>query len=495
MDGAVRVGYAALARRVDALARALLAAGVRHGDRVASLTPPSLRFWEIYLAATSIGAIWVGINPVYQRTEFAHLIANADPVVVLAMSPASGRNYVGELVEVGLAPERVVAMAEDGAGDAWAAFLARGATIGDAQVSAARARVAPQDTAVIVYTSGTTGVPKGAMLSHRALVAMALANRDWMGAGLESAICAAPVNHVGALCNICMCVFAFGGKLIFYPRVDMAALAALARAERPAYLVSSPTGFLMMFSARQPASDRLLSTRLIVFGGAATPKQMLARVAVCGAQMSSVYGQTETCGIVTRTLPGASLDDMADTIGTILPGADLRIADSRDRVAGPGQTGEIQIRGPYVMSGYFRNEDATREAFTPDGYLRTGDLGFIRPDGNAVFVGRLKEMFKSGGYNVYPLEVETAACAHEAVEVCVVVPVAHERFQEVGHAFVKPRAGAAVGVEDLRAFLRDRIAHYKIPKTFSFETALPLLANGKVDRLALKARAAALAAA
>jgi acyl-CoA synthetase (AMP-forming)/AMP-acid ligase II len=207
--------------------------------------------------------------------------------------------------------------------------------------------------------------------------------------------------------------------------------------------------------------------------------------------MSSVYGQTETCGIITYTDGAASLADMADTVGKPLAGAELRIAGPEGQILPPGDVGEIQIRGPYIMSGYYRMPEATQEAFTPDGFLRTGDLGFVRADGNLVFTGRLKEMFKSGGYNVFPLEVEQIICTHPAVEMAVVVPVPHEKFQEVGHADIKLRDGAALQAEDLKQFLRERIANYKIPKSFRFLNDLPLLANGKIDRRALKDRASA----
>lgn len=496
VDGEERLSYEALSKLVDDIARALLARGVSRGDRIGLLAPPSLEFWAIYLASVSIGAVWHGLNPRYQRFEYAYILENAEPSLVFAVTPFEGRDYVEELISAGAKPDRLVGIATgygpDGRdrGTDWRTFLAAGASISDAALDAARASVEPEDIAVIVYTSGTTGKPKGAMLSHRAIVSAAQANLDWMGDGLESAICAAPMNHVGALNNICMNVLAFGGRLIFYPRVDVEALSALAVAEQPTYLVSSPTGFMMMFSAPKTVEERLRSTKLIVFGGAATPKAMLERIAPGGAVLSSVYGQTETCGIVTRTDVGATLDDMADTIGKGLPGATVRIARPDESPCEMGETGEIQISGPYNMSGYFRMPEATNDAFTSDGFLRTGDLGFERPDGNFVFVGRLKEMFKSGGYNVYPAEVEQAICSHPDIELAVVVPRPHSMYQEVGHAFIRARDGACPSAKEIKEYLSARIANYKIPKSFSFETDLPFLPNGKVDRKSLKERSA-----
>ncbi len=343
---------------------------------------------------------------------------------------------------------------------------------------------------IIVYTSGTTGRPKGALLSHRAITASALANAAWMGReALARAICAAPVNHVGAINNICMNVLAAGGAVIFYPEVDIPALAALARQEKPTYLVSSPTGFAMMLAEPAGLSARLSNTNLIVFGGAMTALATLEQIAPYGARLSSVYGQSETCGIITHTDPADPLEAHAATIGKPLAGSTLRIAGPDGSEAPAGETGEIQILGPYVMSGYFNNPAATAEAFTADGYLRTGDLGLVRADGHVVFVGRLKEMFKSGGNNVYPVEIEQAICEHPAVALAAVVAVPHPTFQEVGHAFVQPRPGATVTGGELKAFLKARIANYKAPKTFAIEAELPRLANNKLDKVTLQARA------
>ncbi|MBL8553748.1 MAG: acyl--CoA ligase [Phenylobacterium sp.] len=488
-----RLTYGELAREVDRYARALLAQGLRRGDRLAMLTAPSVDFWIAFHAATSIGVTWLGINPRYQARDFGHVLDDAEPTLAAVMSPFDGRDYCAELAAI--SPElRMVCHGEPTAGAmSLEAFLASGTAVDDAGLSAARAAVAPEDIALIVYTSGTTGKPKGAMLSQATITASALANLAWMGAdGLRSSVCAAPVNHVGAINNLCMPVLAAGGHIIFHPRVDVAAIGEISRRERPTYLVSSPTGFAMMLQQPQGMAERLGATRLIVFGGAVTPEPVLEQFARPGLRLANVYGQTETCGIITRTAADASLRVMSETIGEVLPGAELRVADPATNASTPiGELGEIQVRGPYLMSGYFRNPEATAAAFTADGFLRTGDLGVLREDGNVVFGGRLKEMFKSGGYNVYPVEVEQAICEHPAAAIAAVVAAPHPTFQEVGHAFVELAAGADVSADDLRAFLKSRIANYKIPKTFTLAAELPRLPNGKVDKMALKAEALA----
>jgi acyl-CoA synthetase (AMP-forming)/AMP-acid ligase II len=490
VDGAVRLTYRTLAERVDAIARALIAAGIEPGDRVATMTPPALEFWLTYLATVSIGATWMGLNPRYQNPEYAYLLGDAQPKLVFCREEYEGRNYLADLRAVAPATTRFVTLAGAAPGaEGWDAFIATGSVCDDAVLAARRAAVDPEAIAVIVYTSGTTGKPKGAMLSHRAIMAAAITNLRWMADGLESTVCAAPINHVGALNNVCMNVFAYGGRIIFYHRVDLAALAEIARAEHPSYLVGSPTTFAMFAATPDHALDRLGSTKLLVFGGGATAAALLEPVAASGLPMFNVYGQTETCGIVTSTDAEAPVEVMADTIGRPLPMAEMRIGDAAGNPLPLGQTGEIQVRGPYNMSGYFGRPDATAEAFTADGYLRTGDLGVEREDGNFSFVGRLKEMYKSGGYNIYPVEIELALAQHPSVGLAAVLPVPHPMFQEVGHAFVASSDPALTDAA-LKEHLRPLLANYKIPKTFSIEAELPMLPNMKVDKQALKRRLA-----
>ncbi len=490
VDGEQRLGYRDLAAEVDQFARGLIAAGIRPGDRVATMVPPSLDFWLTYLASVSVGAIWMGLNPRYQLPEYAYLLDDARPALVFCRSNYEDREYLAELRSVAPEGTAFVALGEarDGA-DTLDDFLAKGRAVADATFAERRAAVDPEDIAVIVYTSGTTGKPKGAMLSHRAIMAACLCNLCWMEDGLESTMCVAPINHVGALNNVCMNVFAWGGKIVFHHRVDLVAIAELTQREKITYLVASPTSFAMFAAQPDLGNARLGHYRLIVFGGGATAQALLEPVFATGVPMFNVYGQTETCGIVTATDAGASTKTMAETFGRPLPLAEMRIADADGRPLPVGETGEIQVRGPYCMSGYFNRPEASAEAFTTDGYLRTGDLGIEHEDGNFSFAGRLKEMYKSGGYNIYPVEIELALVEHPAVSLAAVLPVPHPVFQEVGHAFIET-SDPALDADALKAYLQSRLANYKIPKSFSFEAELPKLPNSKIDKQTLKQRLA-----
>lgn len=438
------------------------------------------------MAATSIGAVWQGLNPKYQRNEYAYLLDDARPKVVFARTSFDGRSYLDELRSLARHESRFVALGDTPL-DASHEFVRAGQRTSGAELEQRRCAVAPENPAVIVYTSGTTGQPKGALLSHRAVVSTALAHVRWIGRGLDCVLCPAPINHVGGLNNVCMTVFAAGGRIVFVPKVDLGLIAAATAREKPTYLVGSPTAFAMMQAIPGFSFEAYRGVyEVIVFGGAATPLAQLRELVKTGARLSSVYGQTETTGMITRTEFDAALELVSETIGRPIDGVEIRVADVQGRPVTTGQTGEIQVRGVAVMSGYLNRPEATREAFTADGWLRTGDLGMLRADGEIAFAGRLKDLFKSGGYNCYPVEIELAICEHPDVAEAAVLAVPHPTFQEVGHAFVRPRPGHSVDFHALRQFLKARIANYKIPKSWQLLDEFPKLPNGKVDKRSMQ---------
>lgn len=470
-----------LRKEVDDWAKALIGAGVLHGDRVLVMLPPSVDYFVSILAVASLGACWVGLDPRHRSNEFSHFIEDSDPALVVTVGEFDGRDYRDELRDADPGVRAHFCLHLQGREE----FMKLGRDVSDQILARARATVEPEDCAIIVYTSGTTGVAKGAMLPHRAIASAALANVAVHGRSqFEAAVCAFAPNHVGAINNLCAVVLAAGGCIHFHPRLDIGAMARIHEAERITYAIAAPTLFHMLLD--QPQDNYLLtpSLRLVVMGGAVTPLDLLNRLPV-GRKLrfASVYGQTETAGMITATRPDATLEVHAETFGKALPGVELRLAD------GDGELGELQVRGPVLMTEYLGKPQATLDAFTPDGWLRTGDQCRRGADGNFSFVGRLKEMFKSGGYNVYPLEVELALLRHPDVADAVVVPVPDARYQEVGHAFVVRHSGATIDETSLRTFLKERIAGYKVPRVIRFEAALPLLPNAKIDRQGLRKQA------
>lgn len=487
VDGDRRIDYGDLADEVDAMARAMLANGLKHGDRVAMLAPPCADFWICFLACASIGAIWVGLNPRYMARDTAYVVQHAMPRLIFAVAPIEGRHHDAELREIVGQSASVVAIGDASPGvELLETFLRAGQAVTPAQLAAARDRVSSADVAALTYTSGTTGAPKGAMLSQGAITACAAASESWMGDALESVVMGAPINHVGALCNLCMNVFFHGGKIVFLRRVHIPTFLDLGEQEGTTLLPLGHAVFGMLLDIPDFRLERMQTGRLLIHGGSKTTESLLSHFTLLPARIASVYGQTETCGIVLRTEPHSSLEVHANTLGRPVPGVEIRITDpQRGLPSLEGEVGELQVRCNFLFSGYFANPEATAEAFTADGYLRTGDLCRQREDGNVELVDRIKLMFKSGGYNVYPSEVEQAIGEHPAVRGAVVLAMPDERWSEVGFAFVAHGTAPAPTEDELRAFLHCRIANYKVPKRFLILPQLPTLPTLKFDRQAL----------
>jgi fatty-acyl-CoA synthase len=371
-------------------------------------------------------------------------------------------------------------------------FEGRGALVSNEELARARALVDPGDAAMLVYTSGTTGRPKGAMLPHRGLVKCSEVQAKIWTADPLRILNNFPINHVGCVGDICCYVLVSGGTIVFMEQFEPAEIPGTIQRERITVYGQIPA----MFSMTLEAADRragwragsvLKSVQIIIWSGAAASRELILKLREITPRMSSSYGLTESVGSVTYVRDTDDLEILADTIGWPHPAYEFRLASPEGEPVPVGEPGEIQVRGDFIMLGYLNRPEATREAIDDEGWLHTGDLAVERPDGAIKLIGRLKEMFKSGGYNVYPREIEIALEAHPAVRLAAVISVPDPLYVEVGHAFV-----VADGVTDdqLREHCRTRLANYKVPKRFTIAAELPLLPIGKVDKRALKAMVA-----
>jgi acyl-CoA synthetase (AMP-forming)/AMP-acid ligase II len=492
-----RITYAMLHERVDALALALLAAGVKKGDRVATLSPPNPDYLETFLASASIGAIWLGLNPKYRTDELAYVAGDAEPVVLFARTEFGDRRYDDEIAAMLLAaPSIRHVVALDDAGGATniasrAAFIDRGAITTDARLAFARSDCGGRDACLLVYTSGSTGQPKGALLHHEGLIAFSLGqNRLWPLTS-QRFLNYFPINHVGCAVDITMPTLAAGGCLVFMEQFAPDVALALMERERVSAWASVPTVFQMQLELPDFKRYDLSAVELIIWEGAAMPADVIRRLRTIQPLMATNYGMTETTSAMTIVQPTDDEDVLANSVGVAFEGVDIRLMGDDGAELAHGETGEVQVRSMYNTLGYWRQPEATATAFTTDGWFRTGDLAMQRPDGRYRIVGRIKEMYKSGGYNVYPREVEDVLQAHADVVMAAVVGCPDARWQEVGVAYIVARP--ALNVVQLNSHCRARLANYKIPKRFVLCDALPLLPIGKVDKVELSRRARAMA--
>jgi acyl-CoA synthetase (AMP-forming)/AMP-acid ligase II len=489
--GARRWTYRELALEVDQFARALLAAGVAKGDRVALLSNPRPECFLALLATASIGGITLGLNPKFPIDELRYFVGDAEPKLLIGI----GREGDGDHAEVlrrldseFAFLERTVVLAEreDEAFASWNAWLAEGRGVAAEEFARAREAVATSDPALIVYTSGSTGRPKGAVLPHRALSYCSMVQVErWTGEPLRI-LCNLPVNHIGFMGDICSYGLVGGGTIFYMEKFDPQGMLELIQRERLTGWGQVPTMFQLALSLPNFREYDLSSLQWIIWGGACAARELIEALMKTGARLATSYGMTETGGSVTYTDADADLDALANTVGRPDPHFEVRIAHPDGTAVAPGEEGEIQVRGDHIMLEYWRRPEATREAIDADGWLHTADVATLRQDGNYALRGRLSEMYKSGGENVYPREVERVLEQHPKLALAAVIGVPDPVYSEVGHAFVLPAPGADPGEGELRAFCKERLANFKVPKAFFVCDALPMLPIGKVDKVALR---------
>lgn len=465
--------YADLEAHSARFASALADLGVGPGERVAVQVDKSPEALFLYLGCLRAGCIYLPLNTAYKPEELDYFLENAEPAV-LVCRPKAMETAQELAAERGVA--HVFSLGADGTGTL--AERARGAADGFATVS----RQA-DDIAVILYTSGTTGRPKGAMITHGNLAANGLALQEaWDWRREDVLLHALPIFHIHGLFVACHNVLLGGSKMIFLPRFDAEAL--LRHLPRATVLMGVPTFYTRLLA--QPGLDRetCRHVRLFISGSAPLLEQTFADFqARTGHTILERYGMTETGMNTSNPVDGPR---RPGTVGLPLPGVEVRVVDEADRPLGTGEVGGLQVRGANVFKGYWRMPEKTAEEFTEDGWFRTGDIARIDADGYVAIVGRAKDMVISGGYNVYPKEVEALIDALDGVAESAVIGLPHPDLGEAVVAVVVPRDGATVEEAAVIAALKPRIAGYKVPKRVLCVDALPRNTMGKVQKNLLR---------
>lgn len=477
------LSYAELSERVTHMAGSLSAAGLIAGDRVAVLSTPRPEFLITHLAAFKLGAVWVGLNPKYTYRELAHVVSESKPRLILALPHVDGRELeeeIGRLVSE-FEVERAFRL------DVGESVGTLGVLPDPVPFTAYAAD--PFDPATIVFTSGSSGSPKGAVLSHRGLVYASCVESEAIGVQAPRVPCNLPVNHVACIADLTGTTLVAGGMLALLERFDPAEIVDCIEQLRLTNLMNVPT--VLQAIAMRPDFDSrdLSSLRVVSWGGAPLAREAIQAYRARGIRLLTVYGMTETVASITFTSEDADDDVLSHTVGKFDPGMRVRLADDEDRPVGVGEQGEVQVQHEGLFLEYFGNPDATARAYTADGWFKTGDVGVLREDDNLRLVGRRSEMIKSGGYNVYPREVELCIESLDEVVLAAVIGRPDETFGEVGIAYVMPVPGTAPDPERLRMLCREQLANYKVPKEFIVVDSLPLLPVGKVDKQQLKSRA------
>lgn len=489
VDRQVRVTFSELGERVRAAARAFVGSGIGRGDRIAIWAPNSLSWIVAALGAVRAGAVLVPLNTRYKGEEARWPLTKAKVKVLFVEDDFLGIDYPGMLglEESGTLPglpdlQTVVTFngPERPGVISWERWLARGEGASDPDP------VAPGDVADILFTSGTTGRPKGVLSTHEQNVRTYLAwsGRTGVTAGDRYLIINPFFHTFGYKAGVLACLLR-GATMVLQRVFDVPETLRLIETEKITVLPGPPTIYTSLLDAPDLDERDLSSLRLAVTGAADVPVALVRRIRTLFPQVITAYGLTESTGTVTA----CSVDDddvtVATTSGRPIEDVEVMIAGPDWRPLPPGQDGEILVRGYNVMSGYLDDPEATAEALR-DGWLVTGDRGKLDERGYLTITGRSKDMFTVGGFNVYPAEIESVLVRHEAVAEAAVIGVPDQRLGEVGRAYVRLRPGRRATAEELIAHCRDALANFKVPREVVFVDDFPRTAAGKVRKVDLR---------
>ncbi len=482
VDGDVRLSFAGLEEAVSGSARAAMAAGLRKGDR-AAIWAPNMWEWVITLLGLQrAGVVIVPLNTRYRGEEAAYVLNRSGARMLFTVRGFLGADYPALLEPHPNPVERVVVFRDP----SWTEYL-------DGQSSAEPPLVTEEDLSDLIFTSGTTGRPKGVMSSHGQTVRNI---RDWCSiVGLRPGdryLIVSPFFHTfGYRAGIVACLNA-GATAIPLAVAEVQAVLEMVDRERVTTLPATPSLFQSIFDYPDRHRYDLSHLRLSAVGAASVPVELVEQMrSELFSTVVTGYGLTESTGIATMSRPEDPPDVVARTVGRALPSVEVRIVDGEGQELPRGTPGEIIVKGYNVMKGYFDAPEQTAEAIDPDGWLHTGDVGTMDDDGFVAVTDRLKDMYIVGGFNAYPAEIEAALLRHPDIAMVAVVGVPDRRLGEVGMAFVVPRSGAVPTEEAIISWARKEIANYKVPRRVAFVAALPMNAVGKVVKDDLRHQAAA----
>jgi acyl-CoA synthetase (AMP-forming)/AMP-acid ligase II len=475
--GAERLTWAEMQDATRRLAGALARRGVQAGDRVALLLGNGTPFVLSHFALARLGAVTVPLSVRLQAPEIAYVLGDCGARLVIHEPELSARlPAAGEVPAL----ERRVAAGENAGAESFAALRS------ETEPPSNPAAVSEDDTAVVLYTSGTTGKPKGAMLAHLNIVHSAMVYETCMGlTSRDRSVAAVPLSHVTGLIANVVALARCAGTLVILPTFKAADFVQLAARERMTHSLLVPAMYNLCLLQSDFAAHDLSSWRIGGYGGAPMPQATIERLAeqLPGLALMNAYGATETTSPISL-MPPEETAGRGDSVGRAVPGATIVAMDEDGCEAPPGAVGELWLSGPSVVKGYWGNPDATAENIV-GGFWRSGDLGTVDGDGFVRVLDRKKDMINRGGYKIYTAEVEAVLAGHpEVVESAVVAkpcPVLGERV----HAFVVPRS--AVSAETLRRFCAERLSDFKVPETVTLQDEpLPRNANGKVVKRTLR---------
>jgi acyl-CoA synthetase (AMP-forming)/AMP-acid ligase II len=507
VDGDVALTWAQLAGRAAELARAVAAHGIEAGDRVAIWAPNCWEWVVAVLGLHSAGAVLVPINTRYRGEEAAHLLERSQARLLFTVGEFLGTDYLALLGDRRPAvTDTVVVLRSDadtndlttgetqgGAVLDLAMFLGRAGEVADAEIDARIAALDGDSPSDILFTSGTTGQPKGAVCTHGQVVRAYAAWANVVGLTHDDRyLVVSPFFHAFGYKAGIIAAMTVGSPIYPEPVFDVNKVMERVAAEQISMLPGPPTLYQSMLNHPDLDTEALAGLRLAVTGAASVPVELIEAMGdTLGFEtVITGYGLTEACGIATMCRDGDDPMTIATTSGRAIPGVEVVTFDEAGNPTAAGVSGEVRIRGYNVMVGYLDDPEATAETIDADGWLATGDIGVLDADGNLAITDRLKDMFIVGGFNAYPAEIERQLLLHPDVAQAAVIGVPDGRLGEVGYAFVVPTAGVSIDGAAIIAWCREHLANFKVPRYVESIDELPFNAGGKVMKFQLRDRAA-----
>jgi fatty-acyl-CoA synthase len=512
----IRWTYAEYRARVNAVAKGLMTLGLKKGDHVAVWAANLPEWLLLEFATAKVGLVLVTVNPVYRANELEYVLKQGDVKALFFMAQVRDHNCLatvrsmvtageknGEVTSEQLPELRYICLIgappkglleQDGwRPSMFGEMVAGGAAVSDEQLRERQATVKPSEPTLILYTSGTTGFPKGAMLTHYSVIndlMMALYRTDAMDGNGEHYCLPLPFFHIAGAGIAIGTVIA---KMTLHPLLAFDPLKTLQiiQQENCEYIFAVPTMLISMLQHPEFEKYKPTTLKVVTSGGAPVPVMVMEQVKErMGADVGIVFGQTESNGGLTYTLPNDSFERKSATVGIAYPHVDVKIINpATGEIVPCRERGELCCRGFLVMAGYYNMPEKTAEAIDSDGWLHTGDLATMDEQGYVNIVGRLKEMVIRGGENIFPREVEELLIRHPKIADAQVLGVPDTFFGEELLAVVLSKEGEEIHEQELRDYCKERISHQKIPRYFQFVNSYPMTASGKVQKFVLREQA------
>lgn len=491
VDGDVRLNYAELdAARITA-AKAFLAAGLAHGERIAIWAPNVYQWIVAAIGAQTVGGVLVPLNTRLKGAEAGYILRSSSARWLFTVDDFLGQCSPRLLRQEALPELRgTILFSGDATGcERWQDFLARGAQVSGERVQARAEQLEPEDTLDILFTSGTTGTPKGVMTSHGQNIRAFTTWGDTVGlTERDNYLIINPFFHSFGYKAGWLAAIIRGARMLPVQQFDLDTVLATIERERISVIPGPPTIYQSLLAHPRRAQYDLSSLRLAVTGAAPVPVSLVEkmRTELGFKVVVTAYGLTESCGVIAICRPDDSAERISHSSGRAMAGVEMQCVDGEGQPVPAGTAGEIWCRGYNVMQGYLDNPEETARAITPAGWLRTGDVGVMDEDGYVRITDRIKDMFIVGGFNCYPAEIENSLHSMPGVARAAVIGVPDERLGEVARAYIVAAPDALLDEQAVIQWCRDNMANYKVPRTVCLVDELPLNAGGKVLKTVLR---------